>query len=377
MSFRLYIARLKCLVRNKENMFWSYAFPLVLATCFFFAFNNLWTVDSFETIKIAYVKENTQLDPLRLAMDEAMMSEDTAMFEVMDSDRDQASKFLEDGKIEAYIVNSTEPELFVKNNGINETIIKSFLDNYRRIAATVQTIMSENPNAIKEGLMDDVMQSEAYVEEIADDRKPDATLIYFYALFAFSCIFAANLGLEEVINIQANQSMRGARINVSPIRKMKLFLCNMAAAFTIHMGSILLLFVYMYYGLKINFGDNLAYIFITILVGSIAGLTLGATISVYVRKKPSVQSAILTSVVMTAGFLSGMMFADMKYIIATKAPLLGYINPVTLVSDTLYSLYFYDTYDRFYFNITLLCIIILVLGVASYFGLRRKTYECI
>lgn len=377
MNFQLYIARLKCLVRNKENMFWSYLFPIVLATCFFFAFNNLWTVESFKTIKIAYVKEGDQLDPLRMVLEEAMMNEDTPMFSVTETDRSEASKLLEDGEVKVYIVNGEKPELFVKGNGMNETITKSFLDNYQRSSATVLGILEENPNAMQEGLMEDLMQSISYVEEPANGKKVDASLIYFYSLFAFTCIFAANWGLEEVINIQANQSLRGARINVSPVHKMKLFLCNMMASFTIHMGSVLLMFLYMNYGLKINFGNNLSYVFVTILIGSVTGLILGATVSVYVRKKPSIQAAILTAIVMTAGFLSGMMFADMKYIIADKAPFLGYINPVNLVSDTLYSLYFYDTYDRFYFNMALLCIITLVLGIASYFGLRRKNYECI
>ena len=245
------------------------------------------------------------------------------------------------------------------------------------MTVTVGTILKDNPNAMNEGLLSDVMQYDAFVEEAKNEKKPDPILIYFYALMAFSCIYAANWGLEEVINIQADLSSRGARVSVAPIHKMRLFLINLLAAFTAHIGSILLLFLYMYYVMKINFGDNLFYLFAVCLVGSFAGLAMGATVGVWTKKKAEVKEAILTIVILGGGFLSGMMIADMKYLIAENLPLLSYLNPVNLVADAMYSLYYYDTYDRFYLNIGILCIITVLLSVASYFGIRRKNYASI
>jgi ABC-2 type transport system permease protein len=377
MSFQLYKARLKCLFRNKEGMFWSYMFPIILGSCFFFAFNNLWKIESFQTISIAYVSEGVTEDPFQEVLKGAKISGDIQMFNITYSDKAEAKELLENDEIEAYIVGSNDPVLYVKKNGLNQTIIKSFLDSYRQMSVTVATILKENPNAINEGLIDDVMQFNSYVKEVQNGQRPDSILIYFYSLLAFSCIFAANWGLEEVINIQANLSGRGARVSVSPVRKMKLFLCNIAAAFTAHIGSIILLFLAMYYIFKIDFGNNLIYLFVTCLVGSIAGLALGATVGIWVKKKAEVKEAILTMVVLGGGFLSGMMVADMKYIIADKFPLLGYINPVNLVTDAMYSLYYYDTYERFYLNISILGIITALLIGASYIGIRRKSYASI
>jgi len=377
MSFQLYKARLKCLFRNKEGMFWSYMFPILLATCFFFAFNNLWKIESFQTISIAYDSEGVQEDPFQEVLKGAKISDDIQMFNITYCNKAEAKGLLENDEIEAYIVGSNDPVLYVKKNGLNQTIIKSFLDSYRQMSVTVATILKENPNAMKEGLIDDVMQFDSYVKEVQNGKSPDSILIYFYSLLAFSCIFAANWGLEEVINIQANLSGRGARVSVSPVSKMKLFLCNIAAAFTAHIGSIILLFLAMYYIFKIDFGNNLIYLFVICLVGSITGLALGATVGIWVKKKAEVKEAILTMVVLGGGFLSGMMVADMKYIIADKFPLLGYINPVNLVTDAMYSLYYYDTYDRFYLNITVLVIITVFLTTASYIGIRRKSYASI
>lgn len=377
MSLSLYITRLKCITRNKESMFWCYAFPVLLATCFFFAFGNLVNADSFDTMKIGYVSEETGEDTLLIAMEEALISEDTPLFAITEYDKAEAAKRLEDKEIEAYIVGSNDPVLHIKENGINETIIKSFLDSYRQMVATVGEVLQKNPDALKQGLYEDIMNQSTYVYEEQKENEPDYLLIYFYALFAFTCIFAGAWGLDEVINIQADLSLRGARVNVSPVNKMKLLTCNMFAAFTAHSGSILLLFVYMNYVLKIKFGDNLLGILLTCIVGSLAGLAQGVFIGIMVKQKSTVKEAISITVTMFESFLAGFMIADMKYIIAEKVPFLGYINPVNLVSDALYSLYYYDTLDRFLLNIVILFAITVVFGAASYLRLRRKVYASI
>jgi ABC-2 type transport system permease protein len=158
---------------------------------------------------------------------------------------------------------------------------------------------------------------------------------------------------------------------------MKLFLCNLAAAYTSQLISILLLFLYMYYGIKVKFGDNLGYLLLICFIGSLAGMTMGACLGVWVKKKAEVKDAMLTAIVLGCAFLSGMMVADMKYLVAQKAPLLGLINPVNLISDSMYSLYYFDTYDRFYLNAAILCVMTILFGIASYIGIRRKNYASI
>lgn len=377
--FRLYKARLKCLIRSKENIFWSYIFPIVLVTLYYFGFTNLFTVSDLKTIDIAYVQnvQETNIAPLRAVLDTAEISEGLPLFNVINANIEEAEKALEDDRIIAYIVNGEEANLYVKRSGMNETIVKSFLDSYNRAAYTIQSILIQQPEALSNGLLDDVMENKSFTTEIKSGVKPDVLLIYYYALLAFCCLFAANWGLDEVVNIQGNRSSRGARINVSPIHKMKLLLINLMAAFTVHAGSVILMILYMLKVLGISFGNHLPQMILACLIGSIMGLLIGATVGVWVNKSTGVQSAIITLIVMFGAFLSGMMFVDMKYIIAKNAPILSYINPVNLLSDSFYSLYYYETFDRFYLNISILLFMTVVLGVASYLGLRRKTYASI
>ncbi|TAH68891.1 MAG: ABC transporter permease [Anaerolineaceae bacterium] len=390
MVFQLYKSRLKCLFRNKENIFWSYVFPIALATLYYFAFTNLFSSNDLDTINIAYVEdvhahsvhahsvqdENT-MDPLKDVLEAAEISEELPLFNVRYYNIEEASNALEEDEIIAYIVSGVEPKVYVNRNGLSQTIVKSFMDSYNRAAYTIQSILIKQPDALNHGLLDDVMDYKSFTTEVKNGVKPDVILVYYYALMAFCCLLAANWGLDEVVNIQGNRSNRGARINVSPIHKMKLLLINMLAAFTAHAGSIVLMLLYMIKVLDINFGDNLPQLILACFIGDIIGLFIGATIGAWVNKSSSVQGAISTSIVMVGSFLSGMMFVDMKYLIAKNAPILSYINPVNLVSDSFYSLYYYDNFERFYMNITILVIMAVVLGVASYLGLRRKTYASI
>jgi ABC-2 type transport system permease protein len=340
----------------------------------------LFTTNDLKTINIAYVQDvqvEKAMDPLKDVLETAEITEGVPLFNIRYSDMEEAGKALENDDIKAYIVNDGEPKLYVKRNGINETIIKSFIDSYKRASYTIQSILIKQPDAINQGLLDDVMQYKSFTNEKKSSVEPNVILIYYYALLAFCCLFAANWGLDEVVNIQANRSGRGARVNVSPIHKMKLLLINILAAFTANVGSIILMLLYMTKVLNISFGNHMPQLILACFVGSITGLFIGATVGVWVNKSSGVQGAIVTSIIMVGAFLSGMMFGDMKYIIAKNVPILSYINPMNLLSDSFYSLYYYDTFDRFYLNITILVFMAVIMGAASYLGLRRKTYASI
>ena len=380
MVFQLYKSRLKCLLRNRVNIFWSYAFPILLASLFYFAFTDMFSSNNLETISIAYVEDvgyKNDMDYLKDVLEEAEISQGLPLFNVRYLNVEEASKALGEDEITAYIVNGEGVRVYVKKNGISETIVKSFLDSYKRSAYTIQAILMKNPDALSQGLLDDIMEYKSFTSELDKGAKPDITLTYFYALLAMTCMMAANWGLDEVINIQGNRSSRGARINVSPIHKMKLLIINMLAAFTAHAAGICLLIIYMLKVLKISFGGQLPQMVLACLIGEMFGLFFGAAVGVWVNKSTGVQDAITTSFTLISTFLSGMMIVEIKGLIVKKVPIVPYINPVSLISDSFYSLYYYDDLDRFYVNTSILLFMSVALGVISYLGLRRKTYASI
>ena len=80
---------------------------------------------------------------------------------------------------------------------------------------------------------------------------------------------------------------------------------------------------------------------------------------------------------MLMSFLAGLMWVEIKYIIACKAPLFSYINPAALIADAFYSLYLFDGYRRFFTNIGLLLLISTVMCAASFIRLRREKYAAV
>ncbi|GAA4295103.1 hypothetical protein GCM10023142_32660 [Anaerocolumna aminovalerica] len=379
MFFRIYKTRLKCLLRNKENIFWSFGFPILLSIFFYMAFSNLSKAEGIESIPIGLVVEENVIVPFKDILENVKITEGKNLFEVKTGTLEEVKDLLVREKVEGYIVFKDKPVLYIKNNGFSQSIIKTFLDTYEQKNQTINHIIQLNPDIVKNGqinLISNLFRN-FIVDGGAKDKNPDNILIYFYSLIALSCIFGANWGFAEAVNIQADQSNIAARINVAPTHKMKLLLCNLLAAFTLHFLSVLFLLAFLIRVLNVAFGGQLNYILITCFIGSICGISLGAMICVTIKANLKAKESILTAIIMGGGFLAGMMSTQVKYVVQTNVPFIGLINPSNLITDTLYSLYYYDEYHRFYRNITLLFILTIVFTSIAYFKIRRKEYASI
>lgn len=378
MFFRIYKTRLKCLLRNKENIFWSFGFPILLSIFFYMAFSNLSKAEGIESIPIGLVVEENVIVPFKDILENVKITEGKNLFEVKTGTLEEVKDLLVREKVKGYIVFKDKPVLYIKNNGFSQSIIKTFLDTYEQKKQTINHIQL-NPDIVKNGqinLISNLFRN-FIVDGGAKDKNPDNILIYFYSLIALSCIFGANWGFAEAVNIQADQSNIAARINVAPTHKMKLLLCNLLAAFTLHFLSVLFLLAFLIRVLNVAFGGQLNYILITCFIGSLCGISLGAMICVTIKANLKAKESILTAIIMGGGFLAGMMSTQVKYVVQTNVPFIGLINPSNLITDTLYSLYYYDEYHRFYRNITLLFILTIVFTSIAYFKIRRKEYASI
>ena len=67
----------------------------------------------------------------------------------------------------------------------------------------------------------------------------------------------------------------------------------------------------------------------------------------------------------------------MKYVIDKNVPIINKINPAALLTDGFYSLYYYDTLNRYVMDVISLVIISLVLILLSLGSLRRQKYDSI
>ena len=103
----------------------------------------------------------------------------------------------------------------------------------------------------------------------------------------------------------------------------------------------------------------------------------GVAIATLIKVNENTKIGILIGVTMLGCFLSGMMGITMKYIIDKNLPVLNKINPASMITDGFYSLYYYETPERFYFNIISLLIFSALMIFISLQGLRRQKYDSI
>lgn len=381
MIFHNYIYRLKCILRDKQNMFWTLLFPILLATLFNMAFSNLSSAENFSEIQIGiieneeYKRNGDFIKTIESLSTANTTTENSKLFHVSYTAKEEADRLLEDNKIEGYILFDNGINLVVKNSGIKQTIIKSFLEDFKQTSSTVVTIINKNPSAMEKGLLNSVSNRNDYLKEVvAGKAEPNNVVIYFYSLIAMTCLYGSFCGLKEVTALQANLSPQGARVNMAPTHKLKVFVASMLAATTVQLGIMLILIGYLNFILKVKFGSQLGYIALTCLIGTITGVTFGTCIASIIKKGEGIKIAILIGGTMTMSFLSGMMNDKMKYIISTKAPIISYLNPVNLITDSFYSLYYYSTYKQFFINIALLCGFSIIFSTITYLVLRRQKY---
>ena len=94
-----------------------------------------------------------------------------------------------------------------------------------------------------------------------------------------------------------------------------------------------------------------------------------------IKAHENLKLGIIISVTMLGCFLSGMMGITMKYLVDTKMPIVNKLNPASMITDGFYALYYYETTERYFFNIFSLLLVAGILFFISYMFLRRQKYD--
>jgi len=377
MFWNIFSKRILFSLRDMEGLFWTWIFPILLATMFFFAFGSLNTVGQFRVFPLGVVNnEAYRSDTAFRAALESVSGEDGLFILSEFSDMDSADAMLESGDIAGYIVVGEIPTLVVTGDGINQTIAKGFLDRYLQTRNSVSYILDTNPGAAAS--LPALLSPVSYTTEISiASNPPSSTLTYFYALLAMVCMYGGFQGLVTVIYMQANLSALGARRTLSPTSRWRIAVYDLLGGIVVHAFCLITVVAYLLFVLRLDFGSKLWLMLLTCLAGSMLGVAFGAMVSATSKLKEQAKNAIVITVTMVCSFLSGLMVNGINYVIAERAPVVSWINPAARIADAFYSLYYYDTYERFYLNIGIILGMALVMFLVTAIFLRRQRYESI
>jgi len=376
-------------------IFWTFAFPIILATFFNLAFSDIEKNEKLDIIDIAIVDNHFFQTNLAYQKTFQVLGDENSeerLFQIQYVDEDTAKELLEKQEITGYLLLTEEniPKVVVHSSGINETVFQYVIEEIESTFSITQHIMTqqfspeiaqqENLNAFYARIYQQVleMSSKDYdsIKDISSHHL-SYTMIEFYTLIAMACLYGGILGLVSVNQNLANMSSTGKRVSVSPVSKGKLIFSSILASYLVQLIGIALLFFYTTLVLHVDYGNHLPFIILLTLVGSLAGLTLGVAIACLFKVNDTIKSGIILSFTMFGCFLSGMMGITMKYIVDKNVPIVNQLNPASMITDGFYSLYYYDTFDRFYFNIVSLLIFSCIMIGLSILSLRRQKYDSI
>lgn len=136
---------LKILLKNKSLIFWTFAFPILLGTLFNMAFSNIEKSEKLSIIDIAIINSD-EFDNDKIFKETMQtLSDDNnknKIFNITYTDISKAKKMLLNEEITGYLkFNENNIDIIVNSSGINETILRSIVDEIEREKEVINTLV--------------------------------------------------------------------------------------------------------------------------------------------------------------------------------------------------------------------------------------------
>lgn len=394
------------LIRDKSQVFWCFAFPLLLGTMFSFAFGGLGDDERFSPIPVAIVMQENEedgadviADGIRTLFDALGEPGDDQFLEIFYTTEDEARDLLEEKEIYGIITAHTPaisdfahteqtaklPDALLtltisaemNSDPLYQSILNAFVEQFNMEYLAIAEIAMSDYTLLPAVLEKMSEQTNYIVEKSLGAERLDESLTYFFNLIAMTCLYAAMAGSNIAIDNQANLSSLGARKSISPVHKLVSTLGDLSALLLFEFITLLTALFYFSCVLGVDFGSHFAKIAITSLCGCLTGISLGFFIGSIGRFSKDAKFGILMAVIMLCCFLSGLMVGPMRIIVENTCPLLNRINPAALISDALYASVIYPSNERFFVNIASLLIISTGFCLGGFALERRKKYASI
>ena len=302
---------------------------------------------------------------------------------------EESKKDLENNDITGYLLfnDVDEVTIYVNSNGINETVLRYVMDEIKSNKIMMESIIKKE---MVNGNYNVITDYDSYVNEIKNlinvdniklndisNKNMSYTMIEYYSLIAMACMYGGMISMTIINKMLPNMDVVGKRVAVSKLSKGKMLLSSLLSGYVVQLIGLIILFIYTILVLNVDYGSNLIYVILLALLGSMAGLSLGMMLASALKVNENAKMGMLIAISMSGSFLAGMMGVTMKYVIDKNVPLLNKINPVNMITDGLYSLYYYSSLNRYYFNIISLVIFSVIIITISYLALRRQQYDSI
>lgn len=373
---------LKTMLRNKSQVLWCLAFPIILGTMFHFAFGDLSSSEQFSAIPVAVVLDDSKNNSiLTNILDTLGAPGEDQFLEITYATEEEALSLLEQKKITGILYCNDTLALTISaemtDDAISQSILSAFVEQYNMSYAALYDVAITHPEAMPD-VISALMEETNYLTEISFAKGDlDETLTYFFNLIAMTCLYAAMMGNNIAIDNQANLSNLGARRNVSPVHRLITIFADLSAALIFQFTSVSISLCYLRFALGVNFGSQIGYVLLAALAGCMTGISLGFFIGCVGHLNRNTKLGILMAAIMICCLLSGLMIGNIRMYVEKFCPALNHINPAALISDSLYALAVYPSHERYFTNIITLFILSLCFSFGGFILIRRKKYASV
>lgn len=371
---------LKALLRNRAQIFWCFAFPIVLATMFSFAFSGLAEDEAFSAVPVAIVAKNSEHDAmLKDILDAVNTPEEDSFLAVTYASEEEALSLLEDNEV-AGILSFDDDALVLSvaaernSQRLEQSMLQVFMEQFNLNYQTISKIAAKHPEKLSD-VTETLSRETAYLTETSfTEGNYSESLTYFYNLIAMTCLYAAMMGSNIAVDNQANLSALGARRCISPVHRLISILGDLSAALIFQFCSIFIGICYMHFALGVDFGSQIGYVLLASFFGCLTGVSLGFFIGSFGHGTRETKFGILMAVIMLNCMFSGLMIGNIRIYVEKIFPLYNHINPAALISDSFYALIVYPSHERYFINLLTLFGLSVVFCVGGFVLVRRKKY---
>lgn len=264
---------------------------------------------------------------------------------------------------------------------VNRAILESVATSYLQSEALIEELATHDPVALSDPTtIENALGLSVSVREVSlTHAQPDSMVRFYYALLGMASIFAAQLAGESVWHLQPTSSAAGARRTVSSTSRMRLLIPTIGACWAVSTTFLAIAFGYICLTAHIDFSGREGLCLVGIAAASLLSCGIGALVGALPGRMGSdSRRGILTALTCLLSLFAGlygeptMKLADT---IAQALPAATWLNPVCLIRDLFYTVYYYDTLVPFALRLAACMGIAAALLTVSAACMRRSAHE--
>lgn len=264
---------------------------------------------------------------------------------------------------------------------VNRAILESVATSYLQRVALIEDLSAHDPVALSDPTtIENALGLSVSVREVSlTHAQPDSMVRFYYALLGMASIFAAQLAGESVWHLQPTSSAAGARRTVSSTSRMRLLIPTIGACWAISTTFLAIAFGYICLTAHIDFSGREGLCLVGIAAASLLSCGIGALVGALPGRMGSdSRRGILTALTCLLSLFAGLYgepTMELADTIAQALPAATWLNPVCLIRDLFYTVYYYDTLIPFALRLAACMGIAAALLTVSAACMRRSAHE--